>query len=542
MPQDMVWGDAPELAAGAWVLGVPHPTGYVLYLLSTHIFQWLPLGTVMFRSHLLSAILMATVCLLLYRFLCLILLRVNGISKYSVEYPALLTVLSFRLAPVVWDQANSTEVYALFLLLFCAILYFLFRSFETGNKALKPLFFIMGLSLIHHRLSIFLIAGTLWILLFHFHFSRREIMRSSIWLLPPILLILYYPLRAMHDPAMNWFNPDNLRGLYQLLSGGQFSQNLQRGIEYQMQNFSLIQIIYCYALPFLCYSLLGFLCLYGFLVSFQRIPWLGFFTLIMLLIYQIFMLLYLVGDWSTFILPSLVLLTIPLALGYASLMSHIHFEHHSKAVSGLLVLGFIFISLIPITISPDISYRGSDFIMDFRPQRFSSALSQRFAGFRDTSTVDYANGVWAIVPDGAPIVTGLLEYKADNEYNPLVYQQIVEQRQAETPILGAGFLLYDWYREQVNQKIDLQLNMRNDRPAQSREEWLEDTWFTVVEPALRMGPVYIPTSPQYLPRNWYPPRAVIQNIGRFPLNSNNVMKSYRPYLPSGDLVRLKKPE
>src|SRR5438552_2046632 len=34
----IVWGDSPELTAAAYNLGIPHPTGYPLYMLLSHAF------------------------------------------------------------------------------------------------------------------------------------------------------------------------------------------------------------------------------------------------------------------------------------------------------------------------------------------------------------------------------------------------------------------------------------------------------------------------------------------------------------------------
>jgi hypothetical protein len=50
----LVGGDAGELAAAAWGLGIGHPTGYPLWTLLANLFGALPLGTYAFRLALLS--------------------------------------------------------------------------------------------------------------------------------------------------------------------------------------------------------------------------------------------------------------------------------------------------------------------------------------------------------------------------------------------------------------------------------------------------------------------------------------------------------
>src|SRR5437016_2974346 len=43
----IAWGDSPELTSAAYNLGIPHPTGYPLYMLLSHTFLRLfPLGSV----------------------------------------------------------------------------------------------------------------------------------------------------------------------------------------------------------------------------------------------------------------------------------------------------------------------------------------------------------------------------------------------------------------------------------------------------------------------------------------------------------------
>ncbi|NQU43108.1 DUF2723 domain-containing protein, partial [bacterium] len=55
-------GDGPELTAAAWVLGVPHPTGYPLFMVLGWAFQHAGLGSAAFSLNLLCAIFGALAC------------------------------------------------------------------------------------------------------------------------------------------------------------------------------------------------------------------------------------------------------------------------------------------------------------------------------------------------------------------------------------------------------------------------------------------------------------------------------------------------
>src|SRR5688572_18023679 len=64
----IAWGDSPELTAAAFQAGVPHPTGYPLYMLLGHAFiKLLPFGSVAYRMNLLSALAAAAAIALTYR-------------------------------------------------------------------------------------------------------------------------------------------------------------------------------------------------------------------------------------------------------------------------------------------------------------------------------------------------------------------------------------------------------------------------------------------------------------------------------------------
>jgi hypothetical protein len=549
MPQDIVWGDSPELTASAWVLGVPHPTGYPLYLLLTRIMQALPLGTVAFRAHLLSALLTASACTLLYLFLCRILQSHYRNSLWLTTFPALLSVFTFRLTSIVWDQAQISEVYPLFNLLFVSLLMLLPYIQQKKQGAGAFLLFLIGLNLIHHRLAVFLIlaTGLLWLYLNMTDKSYRTSNSalpgsvSSIYLLQcgcilllPFLLLLYFPLRATHDPPVNWFDPDTLTQFQQLISGGQYSTILQRGILTLFTYFHFPWVLYCLFLPFMLFSFSGLLALGGFIPLYRRIPWLAVFTLGLYLVYQCFLMIYPVGDWSTFLLPALILLTIPTAFAAAALLDLLQKQAVKQSIIAITKTVLALIALTPLLTTPEISVYQSNWSAIF-PKSLQQAC-QRFALVHFTATTDYATQVWQWTPWNSAIISGLFELTADNEYYPLLYQQVVERRHPDTPIIGSGFLLYDWYREQLNRKLPFDLELYGDRPAASREEWHEDTWLSLVQPLTQDTLVITPSYP--LPSTWYPPRARIRHLGKIQMDNSSFPHFYQNYIPSGEVYQI----
>jgi tetratricopeptide (TPR) repeat protein len=98
-------GDSGELAAAVHVLGIPHPTGYPLYVLLGKLWALLiPFGSIAHRLSLFSATCAATACALVYR----------AARQLDVPAPAALTgALLLAFAPSFWGEANIQRVYAL---------------------------------------------------------------------------------------------------------------------------------------------------------------------------------------------------------------------------------------------------------------------------------------------------------------------------------------------------------------------------------------------------------------------------------------------
>ncbi len=116
-------GDSAELSLCARLLGLPHSTGYPLYLTLAHFFQSLvPVGSVAWRMQLLSAVFAAAAIAALTR--VLLELRVP---------PGLATGAALGLAftPTFWRHAIVAEVYSLHALLVSGVLLLFLRWSAT---------------------------------------------------------------------------------------------------------------------------------------------------------------------------------------------------------------------------------------------------------------------------------------------------------------------------------------------------------------------------------------------------------------------------
>lgn len=192
--------DSPETVTAAALLGIPHPPGYPLYTLLGHIFSWLPVGSIPFRVNLLSTLLASTVCLVLY-------LLFKRSFQLSMEAAVMFALL--------WVMGDTTYTGAL--------------SAKTGLYHLTALFlagmvlalrgarwewaaFLLGLSLANHWMSMVVFAPGLLLWAWDHRpeagegFGKR-IITSSGFLILGLSLYLFLPLRAIHQPLLNWGNP-----------------------------------------------------------------------------------------------------------------------------------------------------------------------------------------------------------------------------------------------------------------------------------------------------------------------------------------------
>lgn len=96
--------DTPKFQFLGYVLGTAHPPGYPLYVMLSHLFVGLPLGTIAYRANLFSALMAAVACALAYG-----LARMLG----SGRWPAVCAALGLATGASFWRSATIAEVYAL---------------------------------------------------------------------------------------------------------------------------------------------------------------------------------------------------------------------------------------------------------------------------------------------------------------------------------------------------------------------------------------------------------------------------------------------
>ncbi|MBP6715509.1 MAG: DUF2723 domain-containing protein [Acidobacteria bacterium] len=211
-------GDAGELIAAVATTGIPHPSGYPLYVLVTKLFTWLPVLSVAGRANLASAAL-ASLCAALIAWVAA---RVTGRAWAGLAAGA-----AFAFSPTAWLYAISAEVFSLNNVLIAAELCVLIAIDRTSSatpvdrrridRLLVAGAFIFGLGLSNHATSLFFnglfVAAMYW-----------RTRTDAEWRAPRRWLVLvgcaalgllpyaYLPIAAAQHPLIAWGDPSTLNG------------------------------------------------------------------------------------------------------------------------------------------------------------------------------------------------------------------------------------------------------------------------------------------------------------------------------------------
>lgn len=194
-------GDSGEWQYMTNILGIPHSTGYPVYILLGKIVTFLPIGNPAWRVNLFSAICAALTLPVVY----FLSKRVSG-SRIA----AVLSAAIFAFMPTLWASATIAEVYALNTLLIALSLFFAVRFYDHAQaRDVYLLALCFGLALANHRISFFIAPALLLVVwLKRRSFSFRKLGFAALAFLVPLSLYLYIPLRAAQlletQSAQNW--------------------------------------------------------------------------------------------------------------------------------------------------------------------------------------------------------------------------------------------------------------------------------------------------------------------------------------------------
>jgi tetratricopeptide (TPR) repeat protein len=214
-------GDSGELVTAVAVLGIPHPSGYPLYVLIGKLWTLLvPAGSIAFRMSLFSAFCGAAACGVLYR-----LARAAGLAVSA----AILSSLLLAFSPTFWAEANVQRVYTLNALFVAAATLLAVRWDAADGDRRRRLFvltlFVAGLGATNHTfMAVWTIAFALFAVV-----TRRDLLEQpkllaagGLAFAAGLLPYLYLPIRSRQDPVLDWGNPESLGALIAVVTRRDF--------------------------------------------------------------------------------------------------------------------------------------------------------------------------------------------------------------------------------------------------------------------------------------------------------------------------------
>lgn len=226
--------DSGELAAAAHTFGIPHPTGYPLFVWLAGTWSRVPLASVIARLNLFSALATAAAVFACVDLMWRLLGRAHALGAPARGTAALSAGLLLAFNRTVWSNALTVEVYALHTLLLSLTLNATVRALEGGGRAWRWLAFLAGLSFSNHLTSVQLVPGLLIAAGVGWRAGALRVRALPVLaacLVAGLLPYLHLPLRAAQDPALNWGEPRTLAAFIDHVSARDYRGRFLMGLQ-----------------------------------------------------------------------------------------------------------------------------------------------------------------------------------------------------------------------------------------------------------------------------------------------------------------------
>lgn len=372
--------DSGELAAVCATFGIPHPTGYPLFLIIGYIFTKLPFSSSpVYNLNLMSAILSASAVAVFFYLSHLLLSNLKSTTgvqtvkqkkekhkeKRSKEknlkevsvfnsnvimIASFITALVFGFSKTFWENALSVEVYPLHGLFLVLLIYYSMKIYfnlkENNKKDWIILFILLGFSFANHLTTVFIVPGIIYIYVLQYRENlifAKSLSRQILFVIPGLLLYLILMFRAFSEPYLNWSQPDTFSNLLYHITGGDYSQLMFSSSSVFSSNFKLFfnTVLNEFAIIPGIISLLGLIFLY------RQNRIIFYYFVILILSCLVYSLNYNIRDLLSYFLLIYILLGLTFGIGFLNsliklIKSRANFAIIA-AITGTVLSGFTFV-------------------------------------------------------------------------------------------------------------------------------------------------------------------------------------------------------
>jgi len=407
--------DGGDLVTAAAVDGVAHPTGYPVYLILAKIFQMIPVGSLAYRTNLLSAVCMTLASLCLY---AIVMRYLSSQGSLQSRFPSLLAGIDFGLAHLVWSQAVITEVYALHALLMSFMLYLLTKPGGPSPSLDRWLGICFGLAMGNHVTSILMFPVLIVNALFPKTILLRQrwnsLLRQLSWMVLGLMPYLVLSLRAAAFPPVNWGNPQTFDGLIWLVTGQLYRGQLFIDASSFLSRISAFAalLVENFALPGLYLGLLGVVYFFSPSRFYGNTIWAAS-------AFSLFAVQYGTVDSNFYLIPAFLCFSAWIGVGVDGVFSLIG----RQLLVGKTLLGTLIVLYLVVT---------------------AAFTLPKVDASHDTRADQFVDTVFSQAPEGA-----ILFAKGDRAVFGLWYYHYALNERPDLFIIASDLLHFPWYLETV---------------------------------------------------------------------------------------------
>ena len=236
-PVTVVLEDDGLFILASYFNGISHSPGYPLFTFLGHLATLLPVGSLAFRVHALSALFGSLACVTLY-WVALLLFR--------DRFLAVAAAIALGISRTFWSQAIISEVYTLnvliYLVLLLALIIYTYQPGRINDRLLYFCFFVYGLGLSNHWPLLALSTPSLVIIAWPRIRHILKCLPIGICLLVLGLLpYLWMYIRSQMDPVISFYGPLNsLQELWYMISRKGYA-----GIDQSLTSNYLDKLYFC---------------------------------------------------------------------------------------------------------------------------------------------------------------------------------------------------------------------------------------------------------------------------------------------------------